>query len=98
MRHPAAGRVLSGGVDVCLNRVRRTGIGPTVEKECYTLHRKGEWIMSKRFWMGLAVGMIMSVEEVSQIWFSSRTFDPGDLFANLLGVLVAELLVRAKAR
>jgi len=41
-----------------LNRVRRTGIGPTVEKECCTLHRKGEWIMSKRFWMGLAVGVI----------------------------------------
>lgn len=47
---------------------------------------------------GLIVGVLITLEEFSQLWFSSRTFDTGDLLANWIGVLVAELLVRAKAR
>ena len=46
----------------------------------------------------LIVGMLITLEEFSQLWVSSRTFDAGDLIANWLGVLVAELLARAKAR
>jgi glycopeptide antibiotics resistance protein len=47
---------------------------------------------------GLIVGTVITVEEFSQLWFSSRTFDAGDLLANWVGVLVAELLVRTRAR
>ena len=43
---------------------------------------------------GLIVAVVMTVEEFSQLWFSSRTFDPGDLLANVLGVLVAEGFAR----
>lgn len=61
----------------------------------YRVFRAGRWSLQLG---GLTVGVVMSLEEVSQIWFSSRTFDTGDLLANGLGVLVAELWVRAKAR
>lgn len=47
---------------------------------------------------GLIIGAVMTLEEFSQLWFTSRTFDLGDLLANSLGVLVAELLVRARRR
>ena len=47
---------------------------------------------------GLIVGVVITLEEFSQLWFASRTFDAGDLLANWIGILVAELLVRARAR
>ena len=47
---------------------------------------------------GLLVGVGMTLEEISQLWFTSRTFDAGDLLANFLGVLAAELLARARTR
>jgi len=47
---------------------------------------------------GLIIGVVMTLEEFSQLWFSSRTFDLGDLLANFLGVLLAELLMRARRR
>ena len=47
---------------------------------------------------GLIVGVVITLEEFSQLWFATRTFDAGDLIANWLGVLVAELLARAKVR
>ncbi len=47
---------------------------------------------------GLIVGVVITFEEFSQLWFSSRTFDAGDLLANWFGVLAAELLARTKTR
>lgn len=46
---------------------------------------------------GLIVGVVITFEELSQLWLASRTFDAGDLLANWLGVFVAELLVRSRA-
>lgn len=43
---------------------------------------------------GLIILALITVEEVSQIWIPSRTFDAGDLLANTVGVFVAELLAR----
>ena len=46
---------------------------------------------------GLIVAVVITFEVLSQLWLLSRTFDVGDLLANWLGVLVAELLARVRA-
>lgn len=43
---------------------------------------------------GLIVAAVMTIEEISQIWIPSRTFDFGDLAANYAGVLLAEWRAR----
>lgn len=47
---------------------------------------------------GFIVAVVMTLEEFSQLWFSSRTFDLGDLLANTLGVLAAEGFARWRSR
>lgn len=43
---------------------------------------------------GLVIFVLITLEEFSQLWFSSRTFDLGDLLANGLGILAAECFAR----
>ena len=43
---------------------------------------------------GLIVAILMTIEEFTQIWIPSRTFDWGDLAANYSGILAAEWLAR----
>ena len=43
---------------------------------------------------GLIVAVLMTLEEVSQLWIATRSFDLIDLLANYLGILVAEWLAR----
>ena len=43
---------------------------------------------------GLIIGVVMTIEEISQIWIPSRTFDWGDLAANYAGILIAEWRAR----
>ena len=43
---------------------------------------------------GLIVAVVMTIEEISQIWIPSRTFDLGDLAANYVGILLAEWRAR----
>lgn len=45
---------------------------------------------------GLVILVLITVEEFSQLWLTSRTFDLGDLFANGLGILAAECFARKK--
>ncbi len=61
----------------------------------YRVHRirDGHWQLG-----GLVVFLIITVEEFSQLWFSSRTFDLGDLAANAVGVLAAEWIARRRKR
>lgn len=47
---------------------------------------------------GLVILALITLEEFSQLWFSSRTFDLGDLLANTLGVLAAEGFARWRSR
>lgn len=44
---------------------------------------------------GVIVLVLITLEEVSQIWIPTRTFDWGDLAANYAGILCAEILSRA---
>lgn len=44
---------------------------------------------------GALIGLIMTLEELSQIWIPNRTFDAGDLLANYLGVALAGFAWRA---
>ena len=55
--------------------------------------------VSKTRWQmgGLIVAVLMTIEEFTQIWIPSRTFDWGDLLANYAGVIVAEWLARRAA-
>lgn len=59
----------------------------------YRVRRMGRWQCQLG---GLVVFLVMTVEEFSQLWFSSRTFDLGDLAANALGVLAAEWIARRR--
>ena len=43
---------------------------------------------------GLVIAVVMTIEEITQIWIPSRTFDWGDLMANYVGILVAECISR----
>ena len=43
---------------------------------------------------GLIVAVVMTIEECSQIWIPSRTFDLLDLTANYIGILCAGWLIR----
>ncbi len=47
---------------------------------------------------GIIIAAVMTVEEVSQIWIPSRTFDLLDLAANYTGVLCAGWLTRRFTR
>ncbi len=47
---------------------------------------------------GLVILALITLEEFSQLWFTSRTFDVGDLLANTLGVLAAECFARWRSR
>ena len=47
---------------------------------------------------GMVILALITLEEFSQLWFSSRTFDVGDLLANTLGVLAAEWFARWRSR
>ncbi len=57
--------------------------------------RLGRWRLQMG---GVIVAALMTVEEFSQIWIPSRTFDLLDLAANYLGVVLAEMLTRKMAR
>ena len=47
---------------------------------------------------GLVILLLITAEEISQIWIPFRTFDLGDLAANYTGILLAELLSRRQRR
>ncbi len=59
----------------------------------YQVHRISRWQWQRG---GLVVLLVMTMEEFSQLWFSSRSFDVGDLLANALGVLAAEWIARRR--
>ncbi|MEO1236949.1 MAG: hypothetical protein AAFX76_09200 [Planctomycetota bacterium] len=40
----------------------------------------------------VVVGVLIGVEEFSQLWLSARTFSWGDMAMNLIGVLLAAIL------
>ena len=42
----------------------------------------------------LAIALILTVEEISQRWIPGRTFDYGDMIANIMGCTAADLLAR----
>lgn len=46
----------------------------------------------------LVVGVIALLEELTQIWLPTRSFDLGDLAADLVGIALFTLLSRAIAR
>lgn len=45
---------------------------------------------------GLMILVLITLEEFSQLWFTSRTFDLGDLLANGLGIFAAEWFARRR--
>lgn len=47
---------------------------------------------------GLAVGVIITLEEISQIWISTRQFEWADLVANYAGIACADWLARRRLR
>ncbi len=47
---------------------------------------------------GLVILVLITLEGFSQLWFTSRTFDLGDLLANGLGILAAECFARWRER
>ena len=47
---------------------------------------------------GFVIFVLITLEEFSQLCFTSRTFDVGDLFANGLGILAAECFARWRER
>lgn len=53
--------------------------------------------------LGLMIGstvvaLMATLEEISQLWFPSRRFDPWDLVADLAGLLLFDLLARRAGR
>ncbi len=57
----------------------------------------GRVVNSERFRFqlgGVIVFVLITVEEFSQIWIPSRTFDLKDLAANYIGIFCAEMLAR----
>ncbi|TKB47318.1 trypsin [Ferrimonas sediminicola] len=46
------------------------------------------------YWGATAVGLLASLEELSQAWFPSRTLDITDLAADLAGILLFSLVTR----
>ena len=46
----------------------------------------------------LVVAVVITVEEISQIWVPGRNFDYGDMAANIGGCISADLLSRWRAK
>ena len=46
----------------------------------------------------LIVGIVITAEEISQIWVPGRSFDYGDMAANICGCIAADLLARWRLR
>lgn len=47
---------------------------------------------------GLLVGVVITLEEISQIWISTRQFEWADLVANYAGIAFADWLARSWLR
>lgn len=44
----------------------------------------------------LVIGIVLTAEEISQRWVPGRTFDYGDMAANIAGCIAADLLSRRR--
>jgi hypothetical protein len=57
-------------------------------------HRPTPWrpLGRRVLWGSLIVGVLITLEEISQIWIRSRTFSLGDLAANYAGIVCAQFL------
>jgi polysaccharide biosynthesis protein VpsQ len=58
---------------------------------CFRTWRIGKWPLQSG---GLVILALITAEEFSQIWIPGRTFDAGDLVANGIGVVLADVVAR----